>query len=329
MKAFSPLCSGPAHRIGATLALFSLLCLPGAQAAPPGGPLSTAVAEDVVVLCASNCTESVQIIGCDNRTQGPTTLAGATSASGPWRHVGRLDGGGTGACTGTLIGPKHVLTAAHCLINSDNEFRDGSIRFRLGQISIGPCGRPYGTHYAVRAFVPDSYDGGSSTPQNKAWDYAIVELANAIPGAVPMDFDYLSWATIQDLTSFSIGYPGDKTLATVWQTGSSNDFYTSPYQWLGSGDRGLLYVSNDGVGGQSGSPVYVFVGGQRVLVGVLIGSPPEECNQGRLWASRLTTGTVERIENAMLYPGTLDFSLRWRNIPAAQVLADEPLADCD
>lgn len=292
-------------------------------------PIAPAKAQ-VIVACASQCSASTQIIGCDDRTQGPTTSAAALAASGPWRHVGRLDLSGAPGCSGTLIGPKHVLTAAHCVLDSQNEFREGPIRFRLAQFNAGPCSRPFGDHHAVRVFVPADYNNGSISTANKALDYAIVELASPIPGAATMSFSYQTWATVQGLTPFSIGYPGDKNIGTVWQTGSANDFLANSPAWMDGGEKGLFFLTNDGVGGQSGSPVYVFIAGQRQLVGVLIGSPVGDCQAGRLWAARLTPGAVDSIQNAMLFPpngNVFDFSLRWNTLPAGDILADVPPSD--
>jgi len=52
--------------------------------------------------------QSRNIFGKDNRTP-------VTSTNYPWRAIGKISTG----CTGTLIGPDLVLTAAHCIVDPD------------------------------------------------------------------------------------------------------------------------------------------------------------------------------------------------------------------
>ncbi|MCV2887699.1 trypsin-like serine peptidase [Ruegeria aquimaris] len=104
-----------------------------------------------------------------------------------WEAVGRLDIAGTGFCTGTLIAPDMVLTAAHCAFDARTRahYQPGQITFRAGFRD----GKSVAERNVVQIATPDGFipNAAPSADRIRA-DVALMRLADPIPTALADPF---------------------------------------------------------------------------------------------------------------------------------------------
>jgi len=200
-------------------------------------------------------------------------------------HLGRDFGDGRLlGCSGVLIAPTLVLTAAHCLYNL-------LLRRAPRGIVVMPGRRdrdttPYGSLRASRAYVAREFAGPYRPPFTRIGehDYGLIVLPRPFRGldrflrlVAPSDAELES---IQRSELISIaGYPGDRTIGTMWRHAESLRGWTP---------RRLLYTVQT-CPGHSGSPIWRKAASQETahLIGVHTSGVTDE--QGRPYGCRRDT----------------------------------------
>ena len=268
----------------------------GRSRLPRSAALLAAVGIAAGVAALPSRAEAVYI-----RDDVPVALYNALAEQSQYAAAGYFGIAGTGdRCSGVLVAPDAFLTAAHC--TTDAPPSGFTVGFGLDlPATFGPSN--VASILVNPAWVPASEDkplSGKDQLANQLYDIALVKLAAPVAGIAPAQI----WlgdpaGLVGTLTGYGYqdtglntgadahgGEPGyylggahsrlaaQNVIDTAGPDTPITAVFDSPHAGPG-GDRGApLPLEGSGCTGDSGSPLYVAIGGQNLIVGTVHGPPP-------------------------------------------------------
>ncbi|HJL36554.1 MAG TPA: trypsin-like serine protease, partial [Polyangiaceae bacterium LLY-WYZ-15_(1-7)] len=253
----------------------------------------------VLALASASCAGEVAPAGSSAPLLGGTPVAHAARPYLAFLRIHRADGAQL-ECTGTLVGPHHVLTAAHCVLCATS-VEVSPMAFGAGlpagakplpSIPAGPAAlslhpRPAAAEPSYCALLLQGEAHGPLLYYPAGADLAVVDLGGAVqlPHATPLLTPPHGFAPVQDtpqVTRAGRGFDETGTTATMREGPAplTRWFNQVEDRACGAWDdatRPWLLQTPIGVGattqpGDSGGPVLATVGGVEQVIGVHSGT---------------------------------------------------------